>query len=135
MDKYFKTLLTILLIIITISVTYYYVFILPKIKREQIIIDNNNIKSIQEMNSVQLQMLQQQKQIEIDRLTEIYRKECISEEKQKLEELKDFLNSCSTNGDNSVEYCINSPGGKILIQGTKKSIPTCINEKRKSINI
>lgn len=91
-------------------------------------------------NDIELQKLEFEKQKyekeklyskekSIDKQNEIYRKECLEEQDMQWKNYEDFINKCTTYW-NTIDFCINSPAGKLFSTFfTKDYISKCIEEK------
>lgn len=61
---------------------------------------------------------------------EKYEKECNQIYEENSKKYEDFINTCTGSWWNSIEFCVRSDAGKILLQKSLKStIKECINEK------
>ncbi len=88
----------------------------------------------EEDKATQLQAQKQAVQLEFDKQTEIYRKECIVESEKLAKQFTVFLNTCTGVGGNSETFCLDSGAGKSFSLGLREPISTCVNRKRNSVN-
>ncbi|MCX6757961.1 MAG: hypothetical protein NTZ44_03730 [Candidatus Nomurabacteria bacterium] len=90
----------------------------------------NKQKSIERMQETALAQEKKSENSSVEKqIQDEYRKECEASQNKTIEQLNDFLDTCSKY--NSESYCLNSEAGK-LYQGelTPESIQACINNKK-----
>lgn len=69
------------------------------------------------------------KEKSIDKQNGIYRNECLEEQDKQWKNYEDFINKCNNYG-NTIDFCINSPAGKLFSTFFAKDyISKCIEKK------
>jgi len=141
------------ILLVAVSMSYYFLFFLPNkemkiIEIQKIEQENNKIKLENESKKEEMKIEierekieEQQRQWEVEQLQkaikedqrqeEVYRKECIVEYDNAVEEYEDFINTCVGQGGNTIDYCIDSSAGQLLYPGKiSDSIPVCMERKK-----
>jgi biopolymer transport protein ExbB/TolQ len=132
-------------LVITLSISYYLVFFLPKqaeaelelkkqeqsLKEKQMELDKQAQEASILNQENQLNLSKQAKNAAIlnqeNQQIEIYRKECTAKSDENQKKFENFLNVCPTDG-RSVDYCINSDAGKVFAESIGADfISGCVN--------
>ncbi len=87
-------------------------------------------KQIKSYN-LESQKLEFEKQKYEEEKKEVYRKECLEKKENDIKELEDFTNTCVNEWWNTIDFCLNSPAGKIFKEVLNDNyITNCINKKQ-----
>ncbi|PJA48623.1 MAG: hypothetical protein CO170_02155 [candidate division SR1 bacterium CG_4_9_14_3_um_filter_40_9] len=99
--------------------------------------NKEEIEQLKQQNELLQQQIDQQNQEDQGQLSqeetkqnETYRKECMILQEEKQQENLDFINKCTGQGGNSIDFCINSPAGKFLAESLEDFLPKCIENKK-----